>query len=268
MSTPSAEPDPQAASAAVTRHFAGVAQPLSMPLPEVAAGVTVLFAPFSSDDGLTTACAAVLSDAEQQRSERLATPEVRRSFLQRRAFRRYAASLVTGCGDLSTLDFAVHAKGRPWLPTTPAVSWSVSSCRSGMLVAWSEVFEIGVDVEDRARQADCMALAQRYFASEEKQLVATATEATRMTAFLRLWCLKEAVLKGIGEGIAFGLDRFVFTLDPEVRLVAAPADWGGPEAFQACELSGASLADAAATAAVVVRHRPPAASLQSHSAGP
>ena len=32
-------------------------------------------------------------------------------------------------------------------------------------------------------------------------------------AFLRLWTAKEAVLKALGEGIRFGLDRVVFRLD-------------------------------------------------------
>ena len=241
------------AETVVVDHFAAAACVLKVPLPRVARGTTVLFAPFAADDAVTAACSQVLSDAERQRSERLATPEVQRSFLQRRAFRRYAAAIATQQGDLARHTFAVRAKGQPWLPTAEGISWSVSSGRSGMLVAWSEVAEIGVDIEDRGRQADCLALSQRYYADAEREAVAEAAEASRMGVFLRYWCLKEAVLKAIGEGIAYGLDRFAFELTPTVRVVEAPEAWGGAEAFQAAELSGPPLEVAAAQAAVVVR---------------
>jgi phosphopantetheinyl transferase len=218
------------------------------------AEVTLMLAPFHADDALSAACERLLAPAERERAGRLATADVRRRFVQRRAFRRYAAALATGSqASLASLDFATEPKGRPWLPAAPGVSWSVSSCRSGMLVAWSRGAEIGVDLEDRARQADCLPLARRYFAPEEARLVIDADESDRMETFLRLWCLKEAVLKAIGEGIAFGLDRFVFALDPEVRMVTAPEEQGGLSRFVAGELAGASLQRVGGTAAVVLR---------------
>jgi len=35
----------------------------------------------------------------------------------------------------------------------------------------------------------------------------------RQTAFLELWCCKEAVLKALGRGLAFGLARVEFALN-------------------------------------------------------
>jgi 4'-phosphopantetheinyl transferase len=221
------------------------------------AEVTALLAPFHADDALSAACERLLAPAERERAGRFATADVRRRFVQRRAFRRYAAALATGSqASLASLDFATEPKGRPWLPAAPGVSWSVSSCRSGMLVAWSRGAEIGVDLEDRARQADCLPLARRYFAPEEARLVTEAAESDRMETFLRLWCLKEAVLKAIGEGIAYGLDRFVFELDPAVRMVRAPQEQGGVSRFVAGELAGESLHAAGVAGAVVLRMPP------------
>ena len=246
------------AEAAVIKHFDEVTHELPSSLGKVAEGSRIRFAMFHDDAAFTEACAAVLSHAERARAEKFATADVRQRFVQRRAFRRYAAMRATGaCAGLALLDFAAEPKGRPWLPAAPRLSWSVSSCRTGMLAAWSPTAEIGVDLEDRARTVDCLPLAKRYFAPHETQLVVEAAEADRLTVFLRFWCLKEAVLKAIGEGLAYGLERFAFELEPTVRLVAAPEEQGGVAAFRAAELAGPPLDAAAATAAVVVRLRPP-----------
>jgi len=254
--------------AVVKAHFAKAAEEVVLPGFGGGIAFTVLFAAFADSDGITAACERVLSEAERERAKRFATADVHRRFVQRRAFRRYAAALATGSqGLLVSHDFSVEPKGRPFLPAASALSWSVSSCRAGMLVAWARGADIGVDLEDRARQADCLPLARRYFTPEEARLVVEAPEATRMATFLRLWCLKEAVLKAIGEGIAYGLERFAFDLDPVARLVRAPQGQGGVACYAVCELAGAQL-EAAGVAGAVVLRMPEVPKRQSHSVGP
>ena len=60
----------------------------------------------------------------------------------------------------------------------------------------------------------------------------------RRQAFFQFWSLKEAALKSIGEGLPFGLDAFEFELDPNLRVVHAPPDHGGPEQFGAHVIEG------------------------------
>lgn len=254
--------------AAVVGHFAERACDVAPPECATVAGLTVLFAPFVESDAVTAACETVLSDAERERAGRLATADARRRFVQRRAFRRYAAARALGSSSsLITHTFAAEPKGRPYLAAAPEVSWSVSSCRAGMLAAWTRGAEIGVDLEDRARQADCLPLAKRYFDPAEAGLVVTATPADRMATFLRFWCLKEAVLKAIGEGIAYGLEKFVFSLEPKVRLVKSPREQGDASRYCVCELAGDQL-EAAGVAGAIVLRMPAVPARQSHSAGP
>lgn len=254
--------------AAVVGHFAETACDVAPPECATVAGLTVLFAPFVESDAVTAACETVLSDAERERAGRLATAEVHRRFVQRRAFRRYAAARALGSStSLIAHTFAAEPKGRPYLAAAPEVSWSVSSCRAGMLAAWTRGAEIGVDLEDRARQADCLPLAKRYFDPAEAGLVVAATPSDRMATFLRFWCLKEAVLKAIGEGIAYGLEKFVFSLEPDVRLVQSPREQGDASRYSVWELAGDQL-DAAGVAGAVVLRMPAVPARQSHSAGP
>ena len=67
--------------------------------------------------------------------------------------------------------------------------------------------------------------------------------------FFQFWSLKEAALKSIGEGLPFGLDAFEFELGPNLRVVHAPTDHGGPEKFEAHVIEGTD----SSCAALVIR---------------
>jgi len=59
-------------------------------------------------------------------------------------------------------------------------------------------------------------LAQMYFTESESCTVRDAGPA-RLQTFLKLWSLKEAALKSIGQGLPFGLDAFKFELNESPR---------------------------------------------------
>ncbi len=123
------------------------------------------------------------------------------------------------------------ARGRPRLPTGMGdIGWSHSAGR--LLLAYSCSGTIGVDVERENRRVDALRIARRYFADEEIAALEALDADARSSAFLRLWCAKEAVLKAHGHGIAFGLSRVVFQLeDDKIRMTRCDpplgdvADW-------------------------------------------
>jgi 4'-phosphopantetheinyl transferase len=65
----------------------------------------------------------------------------------------------------------------------------------------------GIDIERRRSRARALDIAEHYFCKEELAVLASMPESTRGDEFLRLWTAKEAVLKALGRGIAFGLHR-------------------------------------------------------------
>jgi phosphopantetheine--protein transferase-like protein len=200
----------------------------------------VLFVPVLSDPEAARRCSAILSDAELQRAERFLTEENRAHFQQRRAFRRYCGAVALGSDrPLSRIVFEETKKGRPYLSGVPDIWFSFSSCRLGFLGAWSSIHAIGVDLEDQTRDLEAVELAQRFFSPAEAEAIQSVAGATaRQQTFFRLWSLKEAALKSIGEGLPFGLDAFEFELPPNLRVVHAPRDHGGSERFQAHLLEG------------------------------
>lgn len=120
------------------------------------------------------------------------------------------------------------ARGRPHLPGCGAhdCNWSHSGER--LLVALAPAGRVGVDLERLRPRPRALELARRFFSATEADALATLPAAARESAFVRLWCAKEAVLKAHGHGLSFGLHRLEFGLGDTPRLLACDAALGTP----------------------------------------
>jgi len=119
------------------------------------------------------------------------------------------------------------------------VNWSHSG--EGLLVGLGENLRIGVDIERLRPRPRARALAERFFAPAEAQWLASLPQEECESAFLRLWCAKEAVLKAHGRGLAFGLDKLAFAdVDDALSLAACDRLLGVPDDWQLCEFSPAA----------------------------
>ena len=227
--------------------FAGISCDVT-PAP-VGHAARVLFAPVSRDPEVSRICASVLSEAERRRAERFAADDHRARFEQRRAFRRFCGAVALESSQpLSAIQFEATENGRPYIAEAPDLWFSFSSCRLGMLGAWSSTYGIGVDIEDPMGDLDAARLARRFFSAAEADVVEGAEGAERLRKFYRYWCLKEAALKSVGEGLPFGLDAFEFELKPVPSVVQAPVECGGPARFDASLIEGTD-----GSAALVIR---------------
>jgi phosphopantetheinyl transferase len=199
----------------------------------------VLYMPFVRGPDTSKHCALVLAESERQRADRFVAERDKCHFQQRRAFRRYCGAAALGSSRrLSEIVFKETEKGRPHLPELPHVWFSFASCRTGFLGAWSSAHGVGVDLEDRTRNLETVELARRFYSEAEAEAVEVADGETRTLTFLRLWSLKEAALKSIGEGLPRGLNAFAFVLLPKLGVVHAPGDCGGPQRFRAHMIEG------------------------------
>lgn len=99
--------------------------------------------------------------------------------------------------------------GRPELApdhrSTLGFNWTHSGEHA--LIALGRRIAPGIDLERRRPHARALEIAERYFSADEVSTLAALAASDRNAAFLELWTAKEAVLKALGRGIAFGLDR-------------------------------------------------------------
>lgn len=115
--------------------------------------------------------------------------------------------------------------GRPQLGPAHGDILDLNWSHSGgcALVAIGRGVAPGIDVERRRPRPRALELAQRYFHPAETAWLAAQPIDRREEAFLALWTAKEAVLKALGRGLAFGLHRLEIGLEtavPQLRQLA------------------------------------------------
>lgn len=126
------------------------------------------------------------------------------------------------------------AQGKPFAPTLPDLHFNLSHAGTDVLLAFARVEPLGVDLERIDRRVALEAIAERHFASAEAAALAGLAPARRREAFLDLWTRKEAVLKAVGAGLSYGLQRVEFKVDADGAVGAlcgplardeAPLEW-------------------------------------------
>lgn len=137
-------------------------------------------------------------------------------------------------------------------------NWSHSGEHA--LIAVGRHISPGVDIERHQDRPRALEIARRYFTKEESSALSALSADQRSLAFLELWTAKEAVLKALGRGIAFGLHRLSISsgsgaldlqqlegddvgawqlqrLEPGPSLIAALAWRGGPRRIRQASLA-------------------------------
>lgn len=111
--------------------------------------------------------------------------------------------------------------GRPMLDgahgASIAFNWSHSHDQA--LVAIARDVLPGIDLERLRPHPKALPIAQRYFSPDETAALEALPDGQRDRAFLELWTAKEAVLKALGRGLAFGLHRLSIGGPPDLPVL-------------------------------------------------
>ena len=107
--------------------------------------------------------------------------------------------------------------------------FNVSHTNDQILIGFSRIGLIGVDMESIQTNVDWRMIARRYFSPAEKAKIDNAENP--QYAFFELWTAKEAFMKGVGSGFQFPLHHyFIDYEDDEFGKVIStiplyPPDW-------------------------------------------
>lgn len=92
--------------------------------------------------------------------------------------------------------FEYGEHGKPVIQGHPDICFNMSHCREAALCVLSDT-PVGVDIESIREYHDSLA----HYTMNDDELVRIAAAPRQDTEFIRLWTMKEAVLKLSGEGI-------------------------------------------------------------------
>jgi 4'-phosphopantetheinyl transferase len=149
---------------------------------------------------------AALSGDERERAARFKFPELRRRYAATRGILR---ALLGSYLQLppDQLRFEQNPHGKPFLAAAD-LRFNVSHAGELALLAFARGREVGVDVELIRPFPAGEAVAARCFTPGEVARLRALPAECRAEAFFAYWVRKEAVVKAIGRGVSFGLDRF------------------------------------------------------------
>lgn len=166
--------------------------------------------------GLQDSLAGQLSEDERARAARFAFERDRRRFILSHGLLRLLLSRYTHT-KADAIQFATGQHGKPALigpsASSGGIQFSLSHSGDYALVAVARGPEVGVDVEVRRADVECLKLAERFFTPAESRAIASLHGEAQQRVFYRLWTAKEAYLKGRGVGLSLGLDRFEIVFD-------------------------------------------------------
>jgi 4'-phosphopantetheinyl transferase len=154
---------------------------------------------------------SLLSPDEQERGARFVRARDRRRFVCcRAALRSILGGLLRKPPD--SLRFRAAVRGKPELDRDssgenhadklPALCFNVSHSSELALIGVCRGYELGVDLERVRTIHEADRIVESFFSRAEHTEFATISDDLKPLAFFRGWTRKEAILKGLGIGLA------------------------------------------------------------------
>ncbi|HSX61298.1 MAG TPA: 4'-phosphopantetheinyl transferase superfamily protein [Tahibacter sp.] len=192
--------------------------------------------------GLRDAYAALLTPDERARCARFAFDALKAEYLLTRALCR---TVLSRYAPVRPQDwrFESNAYGRPEIaaPLVRPLRFNLSNARSLVACAVTSGSDVGIDVEETARSAAPLDIADQFFSAEELAALRALPAHEQGARFFDLWTLKESYIKARGLGLQIPLDRFSLRFGETLGIAidASLADEAADWQFFSTRLSGA-----------------------------
>ena len=163
-----------------------------------------------------------LSQGELARAQKFESDAKYREYIVTRGLLRQVLTSMAGL-DIAGVDFLDGEHGKPCLDSRVAgetIAFNVSHSHGLALVALTPEGRLGVDLEKIRPEVDWLPLARRYFSGTEFRALDEFPEDLRLKAFFTCWTRKEAFVKALGAGVAYGLKEFDVSIDPDEAYAA------------------------------------------------
>ena len=160
----------------------------------------------------------VLSHDETSRADRFVFEEDRQRYIIARGLLRVILGVYLEFPP-EELVFEYGDYGKPQLKwsarTHPSVCFNLSHASDLVVYALTYEGAVGIDVERIRAFDNASHIVDRYFAENEKTVFQQLSRHRKAEVFFHSWTRKEAIIKALGTGMSYPMDRFTITLLPE-----------------------------------------------------
>lgn len=146
-----------------------------------------------------------LSMKEKERARRLVNSQQRRYYIA--SHTALHAILTLYLPKPSAIQFRYNDYGKPYLLNDASLYFNLSDSNSVALYAIANR-EVGIDIESVRSNVQINDIAERFFLPNEIEAFRKLPSDQHLEGFFKIWTLKEAYIKVIGQGLSFGLNRF------------------------------------------------------------
>jgi 4'-phosphopantetheinyl transferase len=101
----------------------------------------------------------------------------------------------------------INEKGKPFINDSD-IKFNVSHKGDFAVIAVVKNSEVGIDVENLDNNIDYFRLIERFFTNEEKMNFTKLRPSSQRTLFFRIWTMKEAFVKALGQDMVKFFNRF------------------------------------------------------------
>ncbi len=166
-----------------------------------------------------------LSVDELNRASLFTFPDKEKEYVVTRGLLRAALACLLNA-PAHSFEFCYSKEKKPKLEnaTSSGLVFNVSHSHGQALVAVSSNRQLGIDIECIRKDVDFKKLARRFFSENEYKSLLDY-EGNVLRAFFTTWTRKEAFVKAIGKGIAFGLAEFDVNIDPDAPAEMLATRW-------------------------------------------
>jgi 4'-phosphopantetheinyl transferase len=184
-------------------------------------GTSVIYAAVEDwlpDDLERPGLAAALGRDHKRLLEMTHVPN-RSRFVASRLLLKSAAAAVLGTSP-DELELAYKPGGRPHLRGVDQLDVSISHTEELLVIGLTRNGRIGVDMENADRRMLGLGTERQVCTPYELEALESVAEDRRNRELVRLWTLKEAYSKAIGQGLRFRFTEFGFTPeDQQVQML-------------------------------------------------
>ncbi|MFP8961170.1 4'-phosphopantetheinyl transferase family protein [Streptomyces nanhaiensis] len=153
------------------------------------------------------------------RYEAMSRPLMKERFAASRLLLRHVVAAAIDTAP-EQVDLAYQPGGRPYVRGCDQIDVSLSHTRETLVVGITRRGRIGVDVESADRRMAGTGSESQGCTPYELARLDEGEEGDRNAALVRLWTLKEAYSKALGQGLRFRFTEFGFDLGADrIRLV-------------------------------------------------